>query len=213
MAVSDELAAFVKESLTRRLPPLQIEEALRRAGWPDEQVKAALNAFAPVDFPIPVPRPQLYLSAREAFTYLLLFATLYTSAYNLAQLFFRIIDYAMPDAADPVGDYTRQAIRWSVSSLIVAFPVFAYLSRITEREVTLDPGKRASKVRRWLTYMTLFLAGSFLIGDVIALVYNVLGGELSTRFVIKVVTVAVLAGTTFAYYLLDLRLDEKEGRP
>jgi hypothetical protein len=151
------------------------------------------------------------LSAREGFTYLLLFAMLYTSAYNLAQLFFRIIDYVLPDPADLPGDYTRQAIRWSVSSLLVAFPVFAYLSRVTEREVDADPAKRASKVRRWLTYMTLFVAGGFLIGDVITLVYNMLGGELSTRFVLKVVTVAVLAGTTFKYYLLDLRLDEQEG--
>jgi hypothetical protein len=213
MAVSDELSLFVKESLTRRLPPAQIEEALRRAGWADEQIRAALAAFAPVDFPIPVPRPRPYLSAREGFTYLLLFGMLYTSAYNLAQLFFRIIDYLLPDAADLPGDYIQQGIRWSVSSLIVAFPVFAYLSRVTEREVRDDPAKRASKVRRWLTYMTLFLAGSFLIGDVITLVYNLLGGELSIRFALKVATVAILAGTTFGYYLLDLRLDEQEGRP
>lgn len=143
----------------------------------------------------------------------MLFATLYTSAYHLAQLFFQIIDRALPDPADPAGDYTRQAIRWSVSSLIVAFPVFLYVSRMTNRDVRADPNKRESKVRRWLTYMTLFLAACFLIGDFITLVYNVLGGELTRRFVLKVVTVAILAGTTFGYYLSELRLDETETRP
>lgn len=68
-------------------------------------------------------------------------------------------------------------------------------------------------MRRWLTYMTLFLAASFLIGDFITLVYNVLGGELTTRFVLKAVTVAVLAGTTFGYYLSELRIDEMDARP
>ena len=213
MAISEELSAFVKESLAKGLPPAQIEDVLRRAGWPEEQIRGGLAGFAPIDFPVPVPRPKPYLSAREAFFYLVLLATLYTSAYHLAQLFFQIIDRVFPDPADPTGDYTRQAIRWSVSSLIVAFPVFVYVSVMTNRGVRADPNKRGSKVRRWLTYITLFLAASFLIGDFTTLVYNLLGGELSLRFVLKVATVAVIAGTTFGYYLSELRLDETEARP
>jgi hypothetical protein len=176
MAIRDELSTFVKESLAKGLPSAQIEDVLRRAGWPDEQIRGALAGFAPIDFPIPVPRPKPYLSAREAFMYLVLFATLYTSAYHLAQLFFHIIDRTFPDPADPGGEYTRQAIRWSVSSLIVAFPVFVYMSAMTSRAVRADPNKRESKVRRRLTYMTLFLAAGFLVGDFITLVYNLLGG-------------------------------------
>jgi hypothetical protein len=36
---------------------------------------------------------------------------------------------------------------------------------------------------------------------------------LTTRFVLKVVTIALLAGATFGYYLSELRLDETEARP
>ena len=79
-------------------------------------------------------------------------------------------------------------MRWSISSLIVAFPVFLYLSWTTEREMR-DPMKRTSQVRRWLTYLTLFASACALIGDVTTLVYNALGGELTIRFVLKVVTV------------------------
>jgi Domain of unknown function (DUF5671) len=92
----------------------------------------------------------------------------------------------------------------------VAFPVFLYLSWTTEREVTRDPVKRASNVRRWLTYLTLFASACALIGDVTTLVYNALGGELTIRFVLKVVTVGLIAGTAFVYYLRDLRQDEVE---
>ena len=67
MAMSEELSGFVKEALVRGLTPAQIEDALLRAGWTHEQVRAALAGFAQFDFPIPVPRPKPYLSAREAF--------------------------------------------------------------------------------------------------------------------------------------------------
>jgi len=49
-----------------------------------------------------------------------------------------------------------------------------------------------------------------LIGDFTSLVYSLLGGELTVRFVLKVLTVGVIAGTIFWYYLSDLRLDEKD---
>ena len=64
-------------------------------------------------------------------------------------------------------------------------------------------------MRRWLTYVTLLLAAGIVIGDLIALLYNVLGGELSTRFLLKVLVVGAIAGTIFAYYLTDLRREEK----
>jgi len=89
--------------------------------------------------------------------------------------------------------------------------VFLYLSWLTERDVRRDPVKRASKVRRWLTYLTLFASACALIGDVTTLVYNALGGELTIRFLLKIVTVALIAGTAFIYYLRDLRQDEGEG--
>ena len=211
MAVSDELIGFVRDALARGLSRPQVEEALKQAGWNREQVNGALGAFAAVEFPIPVPRPRPSLSAREAFMYLLLFTTLYIVAFNLGNLLFQFIDRAFPDPGSSLPEtYFRQAIRFSVSSLIVALPVFLYISRLTNRATNLDPNKRASPVRRWLTYLTLFVAACVLIGDFTSLVYSLLGGELPVRFVLKVLTVGVIAGTVFWYYLSDLRRDEKE---
>ena len=87
-------------------------------------------------------------------------------------------------------------------------PSFSICRGSTERAVRRDPTKRASKIRRWLTYLTLFVAAGILIGDAIALVNGVLGGELTIRFMLKVVTIAVIAGAIFGYYLRDLRRDE-----
>lgn len=211
MAVSDELTGFVRDALARGLSRRQVEDVLKQAGWNAAQVSAALAVFAAVDFPIPVPRPRPSLSAREAFMYLLLFTALYIVAFNLGSLTFQLINVAFPDPASSVPEtYTFDSIRWSISSLIVALPVFLYMSRLTSRAVMLDPNKRMSPVRRWLTYLTLFVAACVLIGDLVSLIYNLLGGELTARFALKALTVGVIAGTVFWYYLSDLRLDEEE---
>jgi hypothetical protein len=210
MAGSDELIGFVREALGRGLSRRQVEDALRQAGWEPEQIHGALAAFAPVDFPVAVPRPRTSLSAREAFMYLLLFTTLYIVTYSLGNLLFQFINRAFPDPASYDSDaYIRASIRWSVASLIVALPVFLYMSRLTIRARRADADKRSSPIRRWLTYLTLFVAACVLIGDVMSLVYSVLGGELTTRFVLKVLTVAAIAGTVFWYYLSELRGDER----
>lgn len=216
MAINEDLLSFVRDSLGRGLSRAQIEDALIRAGWGSDQVKSALAAFAEIEFPIPVPRPKPYLSAREAFIYLVLFTTLYISAYNVGNLVFQFINRAFPDPVwvGPLSftEYTRQAIRWSVASLIIAFPVFLYVSRLISRTVRRDPSKRASKIRKWLTYITLFITAGVIIGDLTTLVYNFLGGELTLRFLLKVMTVGVISGAIFGYYLWDLRQEESEDK-
>ncbi|MFZ5657029.1 MAG: DUF5671 domain-containing protein [Pseudomonadota bacterium] len=207
---TQELETFVREALMRGQPRAAIGEALARAGWSAEQTRGVLDAWADVDFPVPVPRPRASLSAREAFAYLVMFATLYFGTWNLGSLLFDLIDRALPDAAS--ADYiiaaTDNSIRWAASALVIAFPVFAFVAHRVSRDVARHPIKRLSPVRRWLTYLTLFLAASVLIGDMTTLVYHVLGGEATLRFLLKVLVVAVLAGAIFGWYLHDLRREE-----
>jgi hypothetical protein len=207
-----DLELFVREALAAGQSRPAIEAALAQAGWPREQVDDALGAYADVAFPVPVPKPRPYLSAREAFLYLVLFATLYVSAYHLGSLLFDLLDRALPDPADARYGFVDPAssMRFSVASLLVAFPVFLFVARLLGRELARNPVKRLSAVRRWLTYITLFLAAGIVIGDLIAAVYNVLGGELTLRFALKVLVVGAIAGTVFAYYLVDLRHEERE---
>ncbi len=213
MAANEELRRFVQDGLTAGVPRDQLAEVLRRAGWAAAQVRGAVASFADVEFPIPVPRPRPYLSARDAFLYLLLFSTLYISAFNLGQLLFQLIELAFPDPADEQLPRARvdETSRGASASRGVASPVFRGGSRRIRRESTADAALRASKVRRWFTYMTLFIASAVLIGNVIGLVYSALGGELTVRFLLKAATVGGIAGTAFWYYLTDLRADDAEG--
>lgn len=214
-SIPDELTRFVRETLAQGIPRPEIDAVLRRAGWTAAQVRAALGAFDAAAFPVPVPRPRPSVDARDAFVYLLMFATLYITAYHTGSLLFDIINAALPDPAESgnIAQYRRASIRWSVASLLVGFPVFLFMSRLAARDVAADPNKRQSNVRRWLTYLTLFLAATAVIGDVITLIYRVLGGELTGRFLLKAAVIAAIAGTVFWYYMTDINRGERDLLP
>lgn len=206
---TQDLEQFVRTALEKGATRDQIGKALADAGWAPEQTRSALSAYADVSFMVPVPQPRPYLSARDAFLYLVLFTTLYMSAFHLGSLVFELINRAFPDPAQLRGIVFTSSVRWSVATLLVAFPVFMLMSIKIGRDVARQPVLRQSVVRRWLTYLTLFVAAVSLIIDLITLVDGVLGGEATTRFVLKVIVAGVIAIVVFGYYLWDLRQDER----
>lgn len=208
-----DLLTFVRESLIHGVARPVIADRLRAAGWRAEEVEAGLSAYADVDSPVPVPRRQPYLSAREAFLYLVLFATLYTTAINTGVVLFSLVEQWMPDAGQPweTARAKIEAVRGATAGLIIAFPVFLLMSRGIGRAIAAEPEKRSSKVRKWLTYLTLFTAAMVMIGDLTFLVSRLLGGELPLRVLLKVAVVFAIAGTVFGHYLGELRRDEREG--
>jgi hypothetical protein len=58
-----ELVEFTRRALAAGKERKEISDILRRAGWAEPDIEAALDAFADITFPIPVPRPKPYLSA------------------------------------------------------------------------------------------------------------------------------------------------------
>lgn len=204
-----DLHEFVKTALLQKISKTQIREALLKANWQEDEITSALEAFSDIDFAIPVPRRKPYLSAREAFVYLVLFVCLYISAGSFGTLVFNFIGRWVPDSLAPY-DNSLTGVRMAVSSLIIAFPIYLWLSNVMMKAIHRDPEKKSSKIRKWLTYVTLFVAAGFIIGDLITLLFNLLGGELTVRFVLKVLAVLIIAGLIFGYYLWDLRQEEKE---
>lgn len=204
--MSPELYSFVKESLAKNQSRASIKAALFSAGWHEQEIVKALNSFAEIDFPVPVPKKKPYLAAREAFLYLVSFITLYISAFSFGALVFSFINIWLPDPLNFGGDVPINAI----ASLIVAFPIFLVITRALRRGSEKDPERKESRVKKWLTYLTLVIAAGVLIGDLIAVLSSLLGGELSMRFLLKAAAVFGIAGSIFGYYLSDLQKEEKE---
>ncbi|MCC5887924.1 MAG: hypothetical protein JJT88_15930 [Gammaproteobacteria bacterium] len=200
----ERLDAFVRDALAAGRTRVEIAAALQQAGWPQAASVQALERYADVAFTPPVPRPTTTTSPREAFLYLVAFSTLYLSAWHFGSLLFHFVDLLFPDPAEGVwrGEFARGRLRWAVAVLLVAFPVFLLVSRQILRE--LDPA-RAGGVGRWLTWLTLFIATLVLLGNLATLIYQLLGGALTLRFLLKVLVVGIIAGGIFGYYLRQLR--------
>src|SRR3989344_4135921 len=147
---------------------------------------------------------------RDFFLQLGVIAGLYVSAVSLFTLLFQIINLSFPDALergyhygyyDPYGG----GIRFAIAALIVIFPLYLILARALYRTYQQDPTKRELGLRKWVSYFTLFVAGVTVAVDLITLINSFLGGELSTRFALKVLAVLIVAGGAFWYYLYDLK--------
>ena len=204
------LSSFVKDALASGAKRPIIEEHLFAAGWSKDQVFSALGEFSAVEFAIPIPKPKPQFRARDTFLYATMFIMLYLSSYNLANLLFQFINLGFPDPN--ITSYPSQierAIRFNVSALLVAFPVFLFITFKIAKQIEQEPVHQTSPVRKWLTYLTLAIAACFLVGDTISLLNGFLSGILTVRSVLKLLIVAGIAGGLFFYYLSLMRKDDE----
>ncbi len=132
--------------------------------------------------------------------------TLFVSVGSLISLLFGVITLTFPDPANGSWEGTGaiDAIRWGMALLVVFFPAYVALTRM------VNTGRRSSGVpylgvTKWLIYLALVIGGMTLLGDFVAVIYNFLNGELTTRFLLKALTMLVVVGLPFAYYLYDTR--------
>lgn len=156
------------------------------------------------------------VTPKDFFLWLAAMAALYTSVVSLLVLLFQYVDYLFPDVLQRgyygVDPYST-AIRVSIACLVVVFPLYLVLTRVLNNSIRQNPEKRDLWVRRWALFLTLFVAGATITIDLITLIYTFLEGEITTRFVLKVLAILVVVGAGFLYYMYDLRgtWSKKEG--
>jgi hypothetical protein len=208
MPADPRIAAFLDQALAAGIPQTSVVGILTARGWPEKDIYEALADHYQRVSGIEIPsRSGSGASAKEAFFYLLIFSTLATWTIGFGCLAFALIEYWF---ADPLftgidqswGSYT---ITYSLATLIVAFPLYLFISRIVVRESAAHPEKLDSSVRKWLTYMALVIAACVFTGDLITALAYLLRGEFTSRFVAKSLVVLVLSGGVFFYYFGGLR--------
>ena len=142
---------------------------------------------------------------RDVFMHLLAFVALYVSVVSLIALAWQYINVWQQDPLNFYYQGILDIIRRSMAALLVMFPVYILLTWLLNRDYQREPGQREIKIRKWLVYLTLFVAAITIIVDIITLIYNFLGGELTLSFVFKVLVVLLMALAVFGYYFKDLR--------
>lgn len=131
-------------------------------------------------------------------------AALYFLVVNLVRLLFATIDAAFPRTPESAGFIPD--VSFPIAALIIGFPVYLLLMRLALRGEAENPARRELPVRRWLSYLTLFIAGAAIVIDLVFLLTAFLRGEeITAGFLLKVLAVLAVAATVFGYYLSDLR--------
>jgi hypothetical protein len=209
MDSTDKLDAFIEAAKSKGASDEALIALLNQRGWPVKTIYASVGKYYEMLTGLAVPERRSrgkVEAARDAFLYLLAFSTLATWTIALGSLTFKLIDRWLPDpvAARTYFSY-RYEVSYQIASIIVAFPIFLGVMRFILREVESSSESLHSGVRKWLTYIALLLTAGTMIGDLVTFLTTFLQGELTARFVLKVLVVITIAGSVFWYYLGSLR--------
>ncbi len=140
----------------------------------------------------------------DVFIHLLAVIALYASIAGALTTMFQYVNLVFPDPMD-VGIDVRNWIREGVALLVIFFSAYVWAWRSIEIDLAANPGKRRLWIRTCPIYLTLFLAGLFALGDLACLVYYFMGGDLTSRFLLKVTAILAVSGAVFWFYLNALR--------
>lgn len=202
--MAHSLKSFIAHAQSKGMDTQTIRILLLSTGWKEKDIAEALASSA---LDMPVPTPPDAGSARDTFFHLLTFVSLTSTVTALIVLFFQYLNRILPDAAFEYSSYDDfSGIRWSMAVVIVSYPLLLWMGRLLTREYRAHPEKLGGAARRWITYLILFITACTLIGDMITLLFYLLEGELTVRFILKVLTVLVFCGLPFLYFLNSMRL-------
>jgi hypothetical protein len=210
MPTTPDLNKFLDAARSQGATDQTLLALLRGRGWPEEDVYGLLADYFESKSGLRVPTYKRSGSAKDAFLYLLAFSTLATWTIGLGSAMFTLIERWFADPLAPRTYYQNSyyEMAGALASLIIAFPVYLWVTRYIVRELETHPEKLESAVRKWLTYIALLIAAGVVVGDLITFLTFFLRGELTVRFVAKVATVLLISGGVFWYYFGSLRKAE-----
>lgn len=146
------------------------------------------------------------VTPKDFFLWLGAMAALYGSTVAFVALVFDYLNAAFPETLQYYsGDPYSSGMSYEMATLIVLFPLFLVLMRVIRRGIAEDATRDDIWVRRWALFLTLFIAGATLAGDLITLIMYFLNGDVTLRFALKALVILLVAGAGFLHFLADLR--------
>jgi hypothetical protein len=142
---------------------------------------------------------------RDVFTYLLTTISLYVSAAGAMLIISGLADYWFP-GLEYLGEPWTESARIGISMAIVAFPILLYLTKLSRTRLRSGETSPDSRLRQAFIYLSLFVASVVVLVDLMVVIYDLLSGDLTARFLMKAVGLLLLAGLVFRYYQLDLSI-------
>lgn len=148
------------------------------------------------------------VTPKDFFLWIGAMGALYAGVVAFVALIFDYINRVFPNPVDSgyYYDVYSTSISYESASLIVLAPVALILMRIIRRNMARDTSRKDIWVRRWALFLTLFIAGATFVIDLIVLLNAYLQGEdLTAGFLLKVLTVLLVAALGFMHFIADVR--------
>ena len=142
--------------------------------------------------------PKTKLSPKYFFLSLGVLVTLIASVVSFLNLVFETLNKRFPDVLNATYQYgyntfDYENMRSALATLIIIFPVFLIISYFWCRQSEKGIGAVDDIIRRWVLYLILFLSSIVIIVDLVTLVKYFVAGEITTRFILKVAIVLIVA--------------------
>ncbi|EKE21419.1 MAG: hypothetical protein ACD_7C00251G0005 [uncultured bacterium] len=188
----------------------EIKKQLHAVGWSDDEIDSAYAiALAKSGVPTPSRNAQKVFSKKSTTVEIVVnffsFILLGTFATSLGMLLYGVINYFFKDKLSSYYSYnsSSETIHYAIAALIISFPLYYLAMRFWFKRFREDDGKVEARLTKWITYLVLLVAAVTIVGDLIAVIFNMLQGEITTRFFLKALTIFMIAGGVFGFYFLE----------
>ncbi len=213
---SSALSSFLTEKIRGGVRKADLEEQLRAVGWSEEEIdRSYVQALLLAGVPAPEANESKgysnRVSAVEVVVSVFSFVLLGIIVAALITLFFEIINNFFPDPL--FGEKaSSEAIHYAIASLVIGFPLYYFSLKLWLGNFRKEEGKRESSLTKAFTYLVLLVASIAIVIDLIFSLYSFLQGEMTWRFFLKALTILVLSGGIFGFYVMERRLVQYQKR-
>lgn len=154
------------------------------------------------------------LSIGFVFLSLGLLISLITSVISFLNLVFESLNKKFPDVLNSSYTYGYDSfqyenLRSALATLIIFFPVFLIVHYFWDKQIKKGLGHFDKIIRKWMLYIVLFLSSLVIVIDLVTLVRYFVAGEITNRFIYKVLVTLIVALFVGSYYILEL-LEKKK---
>lgn len=214
------LVRYIEQTRSQNVPDDVIKAHLISAGWSENDILLALTPNPPpsqdkVLPPAPPPpiQPEPHFGMWVGFLYILFFISLYVVATAMGGLFNQWIDKLIPNPTNQLSygsldSLNETMVRVYVSSLIVGYPIFAFLAVILHKQTQKQPQIKNLRSRKLLIYTTLVGTFIIMIGNIISTIFNFLGGSVTLNTLGHLGVTFLISGSIFFYFLHEVKTDK-----
>ncbi len=136
--------------------------------------------------------------------------SLITSVVSFLNLVFETLNKRFPDVLNSsyqygYSTYEYESIRTALATLIIFFPIFLVISYFWNKFADRGLGKISEMIHKWVIYIILFLSSLVIVIDLVTLVRYFISGEITSRFILKIIATLLVAMLVGFYYIFLLR--------